>query len=88
MQERDLGRERLGAMGTEVGTEAGRGDGVTRENVRKENSALMGTGRGRAPCPQGDKGPPKPWSTEHFVEALTSQPIPPPMGITVCSVGI
>ena len=58
MQERDLGRERLGAMGTEVGTEAGRGDGVTRENVRKEkNSALMGTGRGRAPALKEIKGP-------------------------------
>ena len=88
VQERDLGRESMGAMGTEVGTEAGRGDGVTRENVRKERtSALMGTGRGRAPCPQGDKGPPKPLSTEHFVEPLISEPIPSPMGITVCSAG-
>lgn len=34
VQERDLGGERLGAMGTEVGTEAARGDGVTKEKVR------------------------------------------------------
>ena len=35
VQERDLGGERLRAVGTEVGAEAGRGDGVTRENVRR-----------------------------------------------------
>lgn len=34
VQERDLGGERLGAVGTEVGAEAGRGDGVTREKAR------------------------------------------------------
>lgn len=39
----------LEAMGIEVGTEARGADGVIRKRMRKENSVLMGAGRGRSP---------------------------------------
>lgn len=42
--------------------------GVTRENVRKERtSATDGNREGKATLSHGDKEPPKPLSTEHFL---------------------
>lgn len=82
-KERSLGQESMGAMGTEVGTEAGREE-MGHQGKREEGEDLCtdGNREGKSPLSHGDKGASKPLSTEHFVEPLISEPIPSPMDIT------